>query len=181
MRAARASRSTFATHAVVNVDRVVIETDRLRLRELRSGDLDALAAMFADPEQMRFYARPRTHDEAAQWLDRHLAMYDQLGFGLWAIELKSSVCFAGYCGIRPLKLGGDAATEVAWRVEKTHWKQGLATEAATSVRDLANRRLTALIPPDHQASRRVAEKIGMQQERTTMVDGDLTAIYVWKP
>jgi [ribosomal protein S5]-alanine N-acetyltransferase len=158
---------------------VVAETARLTLREFRSDDLDALAAMFADSEQMRFYARPRTREETQYWLHRHLAMYAQHGFGLWAIELQSNAAFAGYCGIRPLDLDGRAETEIAWRVEKQHWGQGVATEAAAAVRDLAPRPLTALIPPDHQASRRVAEKIGMQHAKTTLIDGESLAVYVW--
>jgi ribosomal-protein-alanine N-acetyltransferase len=159
-----------------------VETDRLRLRQFRPDDLDALADMFADPEQMAFYSHTRTRDEAAEWLERHLRLYEECGYGLWAIEGRADSVFAGYCGIRPLDLDGTAETEIAWRVENTRWNQGVATEAATAVTEIARdryaiSRLTALIPPDHVASRRVAEKIGMREERTTVMDGDCLVVY----
>jgi RimJ/RimL family protein N-acetyltransferase len=37
-------------------------------------------------------------------------------------------------------------------------------------------RLVAVIHPDHVASRRVAEKIGMREERKTTLDGDYPAV-----
>jgi RimJ/RimL family protein N-acetyltransferase len=159
-----------------------LETARLTLREFRPDDLDGLAAMFADPEQMSFYARVRTRDEASEWLDAHLALYETCEYGLWAVVWRATTALAGYCGIRPLKLEGDAGTEIVWRVEKTLWNKAVATEAATAVRDLAGTRwaisrLVALIPPEHEASRRVAEKIGMRCEKTTVLDGERLAVY----
>lgn len=80
-------------------------SDRLRLCELRKSDLDVLATMVADPEQMTFYPRPKMRDEASAWLRRNRALYRERGFGFWLIELPAPSRFAGYCGIRPLELG----------------------------------------------------------------------------
>jgi RimJ/RimL family protein N-acetyltransferase len=161
------------------LDRLIAQTERLRLREFSERDLDELAAMVADEEQMRFYPRTKTRDEAAAWISRNLALYKECGFGLWHIASLASSCFLGYCGIRPLS--GTSEIEIGWHTKKTCWKQGIATEAATAVRDLAFRRfrltrLVAVIHPDHAASRRVAEKIGMHYEKTTIVDDDFHAV-----
>ena len=83
-----------------------MSADRLRLREFRQDDLDDLAAMVADPDQMTFYERPKTREEASGWLARDLAFYEENGFGFWVIELLATSEFAGYCGIRPLELDG---------------------------------------------------------------------------
>ena len=88
-----------------------LETRRLRLRPFTRSDLDPLADMVADPEQMAFYPRPRTRAEASAWIDRNLDLYDRLGFGFWLIEAQSSV-FLGYCGIRPLEIDGSHETEL---------------------------------------------------------------------
>jgi RimJ/RimL family protein N-acetyltransferase len=157
-----------------------LETDRLKLREFSKGDLAELAAMVADEDQMAFYPRPKTRDEASAWLSQNLSLYEEYGFGSWFIESLSTSRFLGYCGIRPLTLGGASETEIGWHTKKTSWNQGIATEAATAARDLAFGRfrlprLVAIIHPDHIASRRVAEKIGMQFQRTTIVDGDYPA------
>ena len=156
-------------------------TDRLRLREFRDDDLDVLAAMVGDDEQAAFYPRPKARAEAAAWIRRNLGLYATHGFGSWLIEALPGGRFAGYCGIRPLELEQVCEIEIGWHVHKHFWKQGIATEAATLVCDIATSRLglsrlIALVHPDHIASRRVAEKVGMHPERATVLEGDYPAI-----
>ncbi len=156
-------------------------SDRLRLREFRESDLDVLARMVGDPEQMTFYPRPKTRAEASVWIRRNLAAYHSHGFGFWLIEQLPLSRFAGYCGIRPVDLGGVAEIEIGWHVHSRLWRQGVATRAATmACHAAASRfgisRLVALVHPDHVASRRVAEKVGMQEERTTLLEGDYPAV-----
>lgn len=86
--------------------------------------------MVAEPEQMRFYPRPKSRDEVAEWLAWNLALYEENGFGTWYLESVLDEAFAGYCGIRPLVLDGQREVELAWHVKKTDWNRGLATEAA---------------------------------------------------
>jgi RimJ/RimL family protein N-acetyltransferase len=156
-------------------------SERVRLREFRDSDLDALAAMVADDEQMTFYPQPKTRAEAAAWIRRNRGFYETHGFGSWLIELLPLWRFAGYCGIRPLELEGVAEVEIAWHVHKQFWNQGVATEAATmACATAASRwgisRLIALVHPEHVASRRVAEHVGMRAERTALLDGDYPAV-----
>lgn len=156
-------------------------SDRVRLREFRDSDLDALAAMVGDDEQMTFYPQPKARDEAAAWLGRNRAFYETPGFGSWLIELLPLSRFAAYCGIRPLELDGVAEVEIGWHIHKQFWNQGVATEAATmACTTAASRfgisRLIALVHPEHVASRRVAEHVGMRAERTTLLDGDYPAV-----
>jgi RimJ/RimL family protein N-acetyltransferase len=166
----------------------ILETQRLKLREFNQDDLDDLEAMVADADQMTFYPRPKTRDEASAWISRNLSLYKECGFGSWFIESLPSSGFLGYCGIRPLTLDeGTAEIEIGWHIRKTVWNQGIATEAATAVRDLAFTsfalsRLVAIVHPDHIASRRVAENIGMHVEKTTILDdGYPAAIYAIGP
>ena len=163
-------------------DGIVAETARLRLRRLRPSDLDVIAAMVADPEQMRHYPAPRSRDEARAWLDRNLAVYDRHGHGTWYLEFVQDGGFAGYCGIRPLELDGRTEMELGWHVLRTHWNQGLATEAATAAMELGFgrfglRRLVAIIHPDNAASRAVARKLGMQEEGPTTLEGEPYVLY----
>jgi [ribosomal protein S5]-alanine N-acetyltransferase len=160
--------------------RPLIETDRLTLREFDDRDLDAVAAMVADEDQMRFYPCTRTRREAFAWINRNRVFYAKCGFGFWLIASRATSCFLGYCGIRPLALEGASEIEIGWHTTKTCWNRGIATEAAMAARDLAFerfrlRRLVAVIHPEHSASRRVATKIGMRYERKTIVDGDYPA------
>ena len=161
----------------------ILETERLRLREFRAGDLDELAAMVADQEQMRFYPGIRTRAEASAWISRNRSLYEAHGYGFWLVELADGGGFAGYSGIRPLDLDGTAETEIGWHIKKTFWNRGLASEAASAIREVARIRfglpsVAALIHPEHVASRRVAEKIGLRVRETTVFEGEPTVVYV---
>jgi len=161
---------------------VVAETPRVRLRRLHLDDADDVAAMVADPEQMRYYPRPKTSAEVDDWLAWNLALYADHGFGTWCLETVPDGAFAGYCGLRPLLLDGGREVEVAWHVTKARWNQGLATEAAAlamavGFEQVALSRLVAIIHPDNAPSRRVAEKLGMAEERTLTHDGEPTVVY----
>jgi hypothetical protein len=61
----------------------ILRTERLTLRQFDHDDLHDLAAMVADEEQMRFYPRPKTRDEASAWITRNLGLYRERGFGVW--------------------------------------------------------------------------------------------------
>ena len=160
----------------------ILETPRLRLREFRHDDLDDLAAMVADEEQMRFYPATRSRGEAAAWLERTLSVYRECGFGIWLVEALATSGFAGYCGIRPLELDGASEIEIGWHLHKASWGQGLATEAARAALGLAFgrfglSRVVAIIPVGHTASYAVAERLGMRVEGTTTYEGDPVVVY----
>lgn len=161
---------------------IVLRTDRITLREFTKNDLDALATMVADEEQMRFYPAPRTRDEAQAWIDRNLSLYMERGFGFWFMEAIEAGDFLGYCGIRPLSIEGVQEIEMGWHTRKEFWCRGLATETAAACRDLAFTRfdiprLVATIDPAHAASLRVANKIGMQPDKETVLDGWPCIVY----
>lgn len=158
----------------------VLETPRVLLREFTRDDLDPLATMVGDPDQMRFYRRPKTRDEASAWLNRNLTLYQRLGFGFWLMEAPITSEFIGYAGIRPHDTLPEI--EMGWHTKKTHWRQGLATEVALACRDAAFDlfdipRLIGIVVAENAASIRVAEKIGMSPESTTEVDNLPCIVY----
>ncbi len=180
---------------------MVLETRRVRLRQFTYSDLDVLAPMMADQEQMSLYPRPRTRDETKAWLDRNLDHYEKHGFGFWLMQSLAGADFLGYCGLRPpwwLRPGRtltDAAghdvsrrgdVEIGWHTKKHFWRQGLATEAAAACRDLAFARfdiprLVATIDPKNGPSLRVADKIGMELESEAVLDGWTCLVYSVEP
>jgi ribosomal-protein-alanine N-acetyltransferase len=98
--------------------------------------------------------------------------------GLWATIFKETGRFIGRCGLLPWTIDGQLEVEVAYTLAQEYWGLGLATEAARGIRDygferLGLSRLICLIDPANQASRRVAEKIGMRLEKEVDgIDGD---------
>lgn len=161
---------------------LILETSRMRLRPFRHDDLDELAAMFADEETMRYYPRPKTRNESQDWIAWNLRVYSEYGFGLWVMESTSTSEFLGDCGLTPQTVEGVTEIEVGWHTKRDFWNQGFATEAALACRDIAFksfglRRLISIIDPENLPSRRVAEKIGMLEERIAIHEDYPCAIY----
>jgi len=147
------------------------ETPRLRLRLFAERDLDALAAMYADPEAMQYIGEGKTLSRADTWraIAGMLGHWALRGYGMWAIELKATGETIGRAGfIDPL---GWPEFELGWQVARSHWGQGYAPEAASFALDharsaLGRRRVASFIRPGNAASIRVAEKLGMRPEGT---------------
>ncbi len=86
-------------------DGMELRTERLVFREMTDGDLDAMAGLLGDPRVIRNYPRPKTRDEAQQWIDWNRANYRDLGFGLWILETPDGQ-FVGDCGLTMQKSKG---------------------------------------------------------------------------
>lgn len=152
--------------------RPVLETERLALRELQLSDLDFVAAMLADPETMRFYPKPYTREESAEWIDRQRRRYQSDGHALWLVSLKHNGEPIGQVGLIRQLVDGVAEDEVGYLIARRHWRQGFAAEAARATRDhafleLGRRRVISLIRPLNLPSQAVARKLGMSVERST--------------
>jgi RimJ/RimL family protein N-acetyltransferase len=161
----------------------VITTGRLALYEMTAGDLDDMAALLGDPEVMTYYPRPKSRDEALGWIEWNRESYREFGFGLWVVRLRDSGAFVGDCGLTWQSVDGAREIEVGYHVRRAEQGSGYATEAASAAlafaRDVVGAsRLVALVHPRNQASRRVAEKIGMRLERRTR-DGSGRPVVVY--
>lgn len=149
---------------------VVLETQRLRLREMTPADADNLLGIFSDPTAMRYYPATKDRAQTEDWIEWNLASYRENGFGLWVATLKETDEFAGQCGLILQEVEGAREVEIGYLFLRRLWGQGLATEAARACRGYANealgyKRLISLIDPANMASRRVAEKVGMKLEK----------------
>jgi|SRR5579863_3415593 len=145
---------------------LILETQRLSLREFEPADVDALAPILSDPETMRYYPAPVDYRGVVDWIDRNRTRYEKDGFGLWAMVLKSSGCLIGDCGLLRQSVDGVDEIEIGYHVRCDLWGRGFAPEAAGACRDygfdhLGADRLISLIRPENVPSRRVAEKTGM--------------------
>jgi ribosomal-protein-alanine N-acetyltransferase len=148
---------------------------------LRDSDLDDLAALFADPDVMRYVGtgQPIERAEAQKALTSIVAHWNRHGFGRWAIEDKNTREFVGYGGLRSL-LG---TPEVVYHFAKRHWGQGLATEVARACLNFGFNvkgfdRIVAIAKPANAASIHVMEKIGMHFEKETSYYGIEVVEYV---
>jgi RimJ/RimL family protein N-acetyltransferase len=151
---------------------IILETERLILRRQVIEDLDALWALYCDPEITRYIPdAPRTINEAREELQWHMNGHPKnLEMGLWATIHKESGRCIGRCGLLPWTIDGQDEVEVAYTIAREFWGQGLASEAAPAnikfaFEHLHLSRLVCLIDPDNLTSVKVAQKIGMAFER----------------
>lgn len=113
----------------------MIETNRLLLRKFTLDDFDALYEIMSDPETMQHYPAPFDEEKTRGWIAWNLENYEKYGFGLWAVVLKETNEFIGDCGITIQNIDGEMLPEIGYHINKKHWRQGFAKEAAQAVRN----------------------------------------------
>ena len=152
--------------------KVILETDRLLLREFVEDDAESFFKLNTYPEVVRFVPdKPLLNVEQARQtlIDHPIADYRRYGFGRGACILKSTGEQIGFAGLKYLDELGEV--DVAYRLLPAHWGQGLATEVAlASVRygfaALGLKRIIGLVMPKNIASVRVLEKTGLRYAET---------------
>lgn len=152
----------------MNETNVHITTERLILREWKPEDLKMFAEINRSPKVMEFFPRPMTDGESEAFYDRIVTEFATCGYGLYAVELKSTGEFIGFVGFHNFNFDApfSPGVEIGWRLSDAHWGHGYAPEAAKACLDYAHRNrlsekvysFTAVI---NKRSERVMQKIGM--------------------
>lgn len=159
-----------------------LETERTVLRVHRSDDLDAYAAIWADPVVTRFIGgKPLTREECWGRLLRYVGMWQLVGFGLWVVEEKATGRLIGEAGFHEMKRditpSFEGTPEAGWVFVPAVHGRGLATEVVARMHGWADGRpgfekTVCIIDPDNAASLAVARKAGYAETlRTTYRDG----------
>ncbi len=146
--------------------KIILETERLILREYTSDDFDALYAIVGDAETMKHYPKPYDERGTKWWITWSLQHYEQHGFGFWAVILRETGELIGNCGLTMQIIDGEQLPEIGYHIHKNHWNKGYAKEAAAAVRDWAwkNTEYPALysyMTRGNEASIKTAAAIGM--------------------
>ena len=115
-------------------DEYDIITQRLALRVWQPKDLAPFAEMNADSEVMRFFPHPLSQLETEGFLDVIKRHFEQHGFGLLAVDESSTGEFIGFIGLHTATFESPFApcVEVGWRLRRSSWGKGYATEGATA-------------------------------------------------
>lgn len=161
-------------------------TERLLVRRWQDSDLLALVAVYGDADAMRWVGEGRaiTNDECVHWLAVTRTNYEKRGYGMFAIEQRSSPGVIGFCGI--VHPGDQPEPEVKYALLRSHWGRGFATEAVSGLIAYAARVhklafLIATAAPANVASHRALLKAGMlRAELSANADGTDTQLFHWR-
>jgi RimJ/RimL family protein N-acetyltransferase len=146
-----------------------LDTTRLLIRERTLADLEACLAMDRDPDVTRYIAGP-WHDPVAhrQFVEYRITRPYPPGLGYWSIRERSDPHrFVGWVLLIP-DHGSGPDVEIGWRLIRSAWGRGIATEAAGALVIHAFKtanlpRVIADIAAENHASLHVAQKLGMKR------------------
>lgn len=150
---------------------VARRTERLLLRQWREDDREPFAAMNADPEVMRHFPSVLDREASDAVLDRLRAAVDEQGWGLWAVERLDTGQLLGFTGLsvprHPLPF--MPCVEVGWRLARSAWGHGFATEAAREALrvgfdELGLDEVVSFAVVGNTASRAVMERLGLTRD-----------------
>ena len=145
---------------------MILETERIYLREMNQSDYLALCKIVHDKDVMYAYNGVFNHEETQNLLDRQILSYKENGFGLWAVVLKETGEMIGQCGITFQNYKQHQLLEVGYLFQKAFWHMGYAIEAAISCKKYAFEILNidevfSIIRDTNLASQNVALRNGM--------------------
>lgn len=145
---------------------IILETERMYLREMNEGDFHSLCKTLQDNDTMYAYEGAFSDAEVQEWLDRQIFRYQKWNFGLWAVILKETDEMIGQCGLTMQPWKDEEVLEIGYLFERTYWHKGYATEAARACKKYAFEILQAdevcsIIRDTNTASQKVAIRNGM--------------------
>lgn len=148
-----------------------LTTARLRLRPWRESDLAPFAAMNADPLVMEHFAAPLTREESDAYARRMMAAIEGRGWGNWALEEIGGEPFVGFAGLSvpSFEAHFTPCTEIGWRLARSAWGRGYATQAARAALafgfgELGLAEIVSFTALANARSIAVMERLGMRRD-----------------
>ena len=150
---------------------MILETERLVLREMNQDDYRDLAEILQNSNVMYAYEHDFTDMDVQIWLDRQRKRYETYGFGLWAVILKDTNEMIGQAGLTLQPYKDTEVLEIGYLLKEKFWHYGYAREAAAGCKKYAfevlkQDKVCSVIKVDNTSSIRVAESIDMRKEDT---------------
>jgi len=152
------------------MSKIILETERLLIREFNEADEDILFKLNSDPDVMRYVGpgQVQIREQVQAGLGRLAKLYqDHPGYGSWATFDKELDEFVGAVLLIPYPETNEV--EVGYRFNKEHWGRGYATESTKALiqygfEKLGLKRIIAIAYPENKPSIHVMKKCGMRDE-----------------
>jgi RimJ/RimL family protein N-acetyltransferase len=150
------------------VNKYIFTSKRLGFRNWRNEDLPEFAALNADEEVMEHFPKTLTKQETDDFIKRLQSHYNQHGYTYFATELLKTGELIGFIGLayQEYEAAFTPATDIGWRLKKSAWGNGYATEGARrclqyGFSDINLSRIFSICTWNNSKSENVMKKIGM--------------------
>jgi ribosomal-protein-alanine N-acetyltransferase len=163
----------------------VVQTERLQLRCFDAQDAAFILELLNDPGWLQHIGDRgvRSTDDARQWIETRLTrVYDELGFGFWAVQRCGDAQPIGLCGL--IKRDSLPEVDVGYAFLPRYRGLGYAREAAVGCLTYGHEvlglaRILAITSPDNVASQRVLVAAGMRLEDRRTLPGEERETWVY--
>lgn len=146
----------------------LFNSQRLGFRRWRSEDLDEFAKLNSDEQVMEHFPNTLSKPETQDLIDKLEHHFVENGFTYYATEILETNEFIGMIGLafQQYETAFTPAIDIGWRLKKSAWGKGYATEGARrciehAFDELDLQKVIAVCTVKNQKSERVMKKIGM--------------------
>ncbi|UII57644.1 GNAT family N-acetyltransferase [Cytobacillus spongiae] len=148
----------------------ILETERLRLREIQRDDAEAIFHCFSNERVVRYYGQDalQTMEEAEGLIDFFRKSYEEKRGIRWGIEIKGTQGIIGTIGFNAW-IPKHRRAEIGYELNPHYWRKGYAFEAVTRIMDygftdFGLTRIGAVVFTVNESSSLLLKKAGFQEE-----------------
>ena len=159
------------------MQKVILETNRLLLREKVDDDFESLSKIIKNPD-----GTPPSDEYVWKWLNWCKSSYEKYGFGLYAVIYKATNEMIGTCGISMQYIDNEWKPEIGYHLRSDYHRQGLGKEVTIALRDYFFNHFDydevySYMDLDNVASYKTAESMGMKFLHLYTRDGKSFRVY----
>ena len=150
---------------------MIIETERLILKQMTKNDFNSLKSLLQDKDVMYAYEHAFSDEECETWFNNQLNRYKEKGYGLLGVFLKENNTFIGQAGITKQNVNNNIVDEIGYLIKKEYWKNGYAIECAKALKQygfntLNLNKMYSIIRDNNIASQNIAIRNNMKKTIT---------------
>ncbi|HPE98602.1 MAG: GNAT family N-acetyltransferase [Chitinophagales bacterium] len=152
-------------------DKYIFRSERLGFRNWKKEDLNDFAEINSDLDVMEHFPKPLTQQETAEFIERLQKHYDKNGYNYFATEILDTGELIGFIGLayQEYETEFTPATDIGWRLKKSSWGKGYATEGAKrclefAFSELDLEKVVSTCTIGNKKSENVMKKIGMSKK-----------------
>lgn len=154
-----------------NDEEYIFTSERLGFRNWNLSDIDRMHEINSDEKVMEFFPRISTKEETTEFVIRMKKQFEEKGFCYFAVEKIQDKEFIGFTGLseQTYKSVFTPCVDIGWRIKRSEWYSGFATEGAKKCLDYALNKLKlenvySVAPKVNTKSGRIMIKIGMEKQ-----------------